>query len=378
MTASQSAHHRRVVANAKRVVVKAGSSSLAQADGHLDSDRVDRLAGVISERRAVGQHVVLVSSGAIASGVGPLGLDRIPTDIATAQAAASVGQGELVGAYSLAFRRRGLVVGQVLLTAHDFWRRAHYRNAQRALDRLLDLGVIPVVNENDAVATDEIRMGDNDRLAALVAHLVRADALVLLSDVDALYDLPPGQPGAQVITTVESARQLDEVEVRGPGSPLGSGGMRTKIEAAEIATAAGIPVVLASADLAAAALAGEPTGTLFKPTGRRRSSRLLWLAHATESCGSIVIDEGAVRAVRDRGASLLPAGVIMARGDFVAGDAVDIVSEDGRAVARGIVSYDATEIPALIGRSTHELAADLGSGYERELVHRDDLVVREP
>ncbi len=371
-----SASQRDQIAKAKRVVVKAGSSSLTTPTGKLDEHRLAELVDVVARQVRSGREIVLVSSGAIASGLGPLGLARPPLDLPTAQAAASVGQGALVAAYAAAFARHGILAGQVLLTADDFGRRVHYRNAQAVLARLIDLGIVPVVNENDAVATDEIRMGDNDRLAALVAHLVGAGALVLLSDVDALYDAPPDSPGSKMISDVRSLADLADAQVRGPGSPVGSGGMRTKVEAARIATSAAVPVVLTSAANAGAALDGQPVGTLFHPTGRRRSNRLMWLAFASDTRGELVLDAGAVRAIVQAGASLLPAGVVAVRGEFVAGDPIDLVAEDGSPVARGLVNYDAVEIPGLLGRSTSDLAAELGPEYERELVHRDDLVLR--
>jgi glutamate 5-kinase len=354
---------RAAVASAARIVVKVGSSSLTAGGGGLDRGRLDALVDTLAGRSGL----VLVSSGAIAAGLAPLGLARRPRDLATQQAAASVGQAELVHAYSLAFGRHERTVGQVLLTADDVVRRAHYKNAQTTLDRLLALGVVPVVNENDAVATDEIRFGDNDRLAALVAHLVRADALVLLSDVDGLYDGDPRTPGTSLIPEVTSAADLDGAVIGGTGSHVGTGGMASKVDAARIATAAGIPVLLGSAVAAGALLQGEG-GTLFAATGYRLSARLLWLAHASTPCGQLVLDDGAVAAVCGRRLSLLPAGVVSVSGEFAAGDPVELVSADGKAVARGLVAYDAAELPALLGRSTRELGL-------REVVHRDDLVV---
>ncbi len=256
----------------------------------------------------------------------------------------------------------------MLLTADDVVRRSHYRNAQTSLDRLLALGVVPVVNENDAVATDEIRFGDNDRLAALVAHLVRADALLLLSDVDGLYDGDPRTPGAQLISEVHGPQDLTGVVVGGAGGAgLGRGGMASKVEAAALATRAGVPVLLTATTQVAAALRGEG-GTFFAPTGARSPGRLLWLAHASTPRGRLLLDAGAVRAVVERGASLLPAGVTGVEGDFAAGDPVELTGPDGLAVARGLVAYDAAELPALLGRSTRELGL-------REVVHRDDLVI---
>ena len=366
---------RTVVASAARVVVKVGSSSLTSSAGGLDAARVDALVDALGARLGAGIEIVLVSSGAIATGIGPLGITRRPRDLATQQAAASVGQGLLLAHYTGAFARHGRTVGQVLLTAEDVTRRAHYRNAQRTLYRLLELGVVPIVNENDTVATDEIRFGDNDRLAALVAHLVHADLLLLLSDVDGLYDGPPSRAGTRLVPEVRGEADLAGVTVRGTGSGVGLGGMVTKVEAARIATSAGVPVVLTSAANAAAALRGADVGTLFHPTGGRRGTRLLWLAHATDARGRLTLDPGAVDAVVRRRLSLLPAGITHVTGRFVAGDPVDLVDENGHAVARGLVNFDATELPGLLGRSTRELARELGPAYEREVVHRDDLVL---
>jgi glutamate 5-kinase len=365
---------RAAVAGARRVVVKVGSSSLTSADGHLDGDRVDALVAALAALRAEGREVVLVSSGAIAAGLGPLRLARRPRDLATLQAAASVGQGALVHRYAAAFGGHGLAVGQVLLTAEDVVRRGHYLNARRTLDRLLALGVVPVVNENDAVATAEIRFGDNDRLAALVANLVAADLLVLLSDVAGVYDADPRRsPDAHLLTEADVAA-LDAVAT-GPGGAQGTGGMTTKVEAARIAAGSGVHVVVAHADAVAAAVRGEETGTYVAASGPRTGSRLLWLAHASTPNGRLLLDDGAVRAVVERRLSLLPAGVTGAEGEFAAGDPVELVGPDRRVVARGLVNYGSAELPALLGRSTRDLAAELGPAYEREVVHRDDLVL---
>jgi len=366
---------RDVVANSRRIVVKVGSSSLTSPDGGLDQQRVDAIVEALADRVAQGIEIVLVSSGAIATGLPTLGVKKRPRDLATQQAAASVGQGLLLAHYTGAFARHGRTVGQVLLTAEDVTRRVRYRNAQRTLYRLLELGVVPIVNENDTVATDEIRFGDNDRLAALVAHLVHADLLVLLSDVDGLYDGSPSKAGSQLIPEVAGSADLDGVAVGGTGSGVGLGGMVTKVEAARIATAAGIPVVLTSAAQAVPALRGEVVGTLFHPTGERTGTRLLWLAHATSPSGRLVLDAGAVEAVSKRRLSLLPAGVTSVEGTFVAGDPVDIVDEAGHVVARGLVNFDSSELPGLLGRSTRDLARELGPAYEREVVHRDDMVL---
>ncbi|WP_191273696.1 glutamate 5-kinase [Nocardiopsis terrae] len=368
---------RAAVAEARRVVVKVGSSSLTTPDGLIDSGRIRGLVEVLAARRAVGQEVILVSSGAVAAGMSPLGMTRRPHDLASQQAAASVGQGLLVSSYAAELAGHGLTAAQVLLTVEDMMRRVQHRNAQRTLRRLLDIGALPIVNENDTVATHEIRFGDNDRLAALVAHLMRADALVLLSDVDALYDGNPADPGTSVVHLVRGRTDLDGIDIGSTGKRgVGTGGMVTKVDSARIATEAGVHTVLTSAANARAALAGERVGTFFAPAdGRRPSARQLWLAHATAGRGSLVLDPGAVNAVVTEKASLLPAGVIRVRGEFSAGDPVDLRDEEGVVVARGLVNYDAAEVPDLMGRSTRWLAREMGPSYERELVHRDDLVV---
>lgn len=362
------------VVEARRIVVKIGSSALTSAVGGLDGSRVDALVDAICESVPKAE-VVLVSSGAIAAGLAPLGLPKRPRDLARQQAAASVGQGLLIARYTQSFARHGRRVGQVLLTADDVTRRSHYRNAVSTLNTLLELGVVPVVNENDTVATQEIRFGDNDRLAALVAHLVDADLLLLLSDVDALYDGDPATPGARPIREVRGPKDLEGVSIGSAGKAgVGTGGMLTKVEAARIATGAGIPVVLTTAAHADRALRGEPIGTLFHRTGKRGAARRLWLAHATTARGVLTLDRGAVAAVTERGSSLLPAGITAVSGGFAAGEPVDLCGPDGELIGRGLVNYDAAELPTLLGRSTRDLAAEFGAQYEREVVHRDDLV----
>ncbi|WP_425956582.1 glutamate 5-kinase [Xylanimonas sp. McL0601] len=367
---------RQALPTARRVVVKIGSSSLTGADGHLDLEALRALVDVLAARHAAGTQVVLVTSGAVAAGIGPLGLAARPKDLATMQAAASVGQGMLVARYAESFAHHGLRVGQILLTAEDTVRRLRYKNAQRSLSRLLALGVVPVINENDAVTTDELKFGDNDRLAALVSHLVSADALVLLTDVDGLHDRPPTRPGAQRIAHVGDLAEVADVPVSSRGSAVGTGGMVTKLESVRIATGSGIPVVLTAARNAAPALAGEDVGTFFAATGRRASARRLWIAHAARVRGRLHVDDGAARALLGGRASLLPAGITRVEGDFDAGDPVELVAPDGAVVARGLVAFDSQELPALLGRQTAELREELGEGYDREVVHRDDLVLQ--
>ncbi|SDO57675.1 glutamate 5-kinase [Klenkia soli] len=363
---------REAVAAAHRVVVKVGSSSLTSLEAGLDEGRLRALVDVLAALRAAGRDVVLVSSGAIGTGLAPLGVTGRPRDLATAQAAASVGQLRLMRAYADAFAEHGITVGQVLLTADDLTRRGHYRNARQTVDRLLALGVLPVVNENDTVATEEIRFGDNDRLAALVAHLAVADALVLLSDIDAVYDGDPRVGPASRIDTVTGPDDLAAVVLGSAArNGVGTGGMATKVEAAFIAAQAGVPVVVTSTAQAAAALAGEPVGTLFAAHGRRPSARQFWLRYASRPRGRVLLDAGAVAAVRERGASLLAAGVTGVTGEFLADDPVELVGPDGVVVARGLVSYDAREMPGLVGRSTGDLEPD----HRRPVVHRDEMVL---
>jgi glutamate 5-kinase len=364
-----------LVQSARRIVVKVGSSSLTTKDGRLDPDQIAILVDTLAACRSRGVELVLVSSGAIAAGLGPLALPKRPRDLSRQQAAASVGQGLLIHRYTEEFARHDLIAGQVLLTVDDVTRRSHYRNAQRTIGALLEMGAIPIVNENDTVATSEIRFGDNDRLAALVAHLVHADLLILLSDVSGLFDGPPKEPGTSLIPEVKPGDDLSEIRISGPGSKIGTGGMITKLEAASIANEAGIPVVLTNMSHADQALLGDTVGTFFHSTGRKRPSRLLWLAHATEPKGTLSLDEGAVAAICERRASLLPAGVTGLTGKFVAGDPVDLVDGAGKSIARGLVNYDASELPALFGRSTKELARELGAEYEREIIHRDAMVL---
>ncbi|MFC5053792.1 glutamate 5-kinase [Saccharothrix xinjiangensis] len=366
---------RQAVSAASRVVVKVGSSSLTTAQGGLDRSRLDALVDAVAARRAAGSQVVLVSSGAIAAGLAPLGVTRRPRDLATQQAAASVGQLALAHAYANSFGRYSLTVGQVLLTADDVVRRAHYRNAQRTFSRLLALGAVPVVNENDTVATEEIRFGDNDRLAALVAHLVGADALFLLSDVDALYDGDPRRPGAQRVTEVGGPSDVDGVRAGSAGaSGLGTGGMASKLAAARLAASAGIPVLLAGAADATRALSAADVGTAFAVTGPRLTARRFWLGHAAGATGRLRLDDGAVAAVVGRRRSLLAAGITDVEGTFEAGDVVELVDPSGHVVARGVVAFDAAELPGLIGRKS----ADLPAEQRREVVHADDLVPLRP
>ncbi len=361
--------HREAIRSARSIVVKIGTTALTDPSGMFDTGRLAALTDAIEARMKAGSDVVIVSSGAIAAGIEPLGLNKRPTDLATKQAAASVGQVALVNAWSSAFGRYGRTVGQVLLTAHDISQRVQHTNAQRTLDRLRALHAVAIVNENDTVATNEIRFGDNDRLSALVAHLVGADALVLLSDIDGLYDSDPRKGNARFIADVAGPDDLDGVTA-GQGSKLGTGGMRSKLSSALLAADAGVPVLLAAAADAGAALTDASVGTVFAARQTRMSARRFWLRYAAESTGVLTLDDGAVRAVVSQRRSLLPAGITALEGQFHGGDVVELHGTAGDLVARGVVAYDASELATMIGRSTTDLPAEL----RRPAVHADDLV----
>ncbi|WP_309321971.1 glutamate 5-kinase [Actinomyces stomatis] len=355
------------------MVVKVGSSSLTRADGGLDLNRIDILAGLIAGMRRRGHDVVLVSSGAVASGLVPLGLSRRPDELSLLQAAASVGQGRLAARWEAAMSAYGLVTAQVLLTAHDVAIRSHYRTVRATFDSLLSLGAVPIINENDAVATSEFSLGDNDRLAALVAHLVTADVLVLLTDVDGLWTARPGTPGATPIRHVRSSADLEGVSVSGRGSFVGTGGMTTKLQAATIACASGTTTLIARADDATGLLGQEqvPTdlGTWFEPTGPHRPSRRLWMAHASQPEGRVLIDAGAARALTVGKKSLLLPGLTGVDGDFESGSVVDVVGPDG-VLARGICRYAAAELREVLAAQAEGTAAP---DHVAPVIHRDDL-----
>ena len=360
--------YREDIASARRIVVKIGSSSLTDDDGRVDPDRIDTIADALEARMARGTDVIVVSSGAVACGMGPLELSQKPTDLATKQAAASVGQVLLAQEWARSFARYGRTIGQVLLTASDAGVRDRARNAQRTVDRLRQLKAVPIVNENDTVATSDMSFGDNDRLAALVSHLAFADALFLLSDVDGLFDRNPAEPGAQFVPEVKSGKDLRGV-VAGDGGRLGTGGMAAKVSAARLASRAGVPVLLTSMDNIGAALNEAQVGTCFWPREDRLSAWKFWVLYAAESHGRLHLDKGAVDAVIEGRKSLLSVGITRVEGDFSQGDVVDIVSDEGRLVGRGEVSYDSTMLDGIIGKSTN----DLPDIAQRPVVHADYL-----
>ena len=363
-------------------VVKVGSSSLRRGDGRLDDDQISALTDQLAEVRAAGTALVLVSSGAVAAGLGQLGMSARPTDMATLQAAASVGQGELVHRYQRQLARHGIPAAQILLTQDDFVRRARYLNARTTFRRVLQLGALPVVNENDAVATEELAYGDNDRLAALVASMLDARVLVLLSDVDGLFDRDPGtDPAARLVPRVDDIDAIDPATVGGTGSWVGSGGMRTKVESARVAVLSACHAVVANArnpSVVVDAVAGAPVGTWFVAQPRRLEARRLWIGFALSTSGRIHVDAGAALALVERGTSLLAVGITAVEGRFSAGEAVEVCDPDGRVIARGLVNFDTEDVRRLAGRSTLAATEELGPAYGREVIHRDDLVVLTP
>ena len=361
------------VSGASRIVVKIGSSSLTRADGGLDLNRIDAVARLVSRWRGRDREVVIVSSGAVAAGLDPLGFSAKPKDLPSVQAAAAMGQGLLMARWTAAFQAHHLDAAQVLLTTDDVMRRDHYTNVRASLTRLLGLGVVPILNENDAVTTRELRFGDNDRLAALIAQMIKADALVLLTDVDGLYTAPPDHPGSQLIERVAGVDDLMSVLVTGAGSRVGTGGMATKVQAAMLATASGIGVQLASANDLRAVLEGTHVGTWFEPSAQRPASRRLWIAHVAPSRGEIIVDEGAARAITEGKKSLLVAGVHSVLGHFEAGDVVDVASPTGL-IARGVSGYDSDTLAEVAGAGMEQLAA-AGFEHPRPAIHRDDLAV---
>ena len=358
-------------------VVKIGTSSLTDEAGEIDRRAVEKLCGEVAAARADGHQVVVVTSGAISAGLPALGMGgRRPNDPETLQAIAAVGQSRLMRVYDDVLARHDLVGGQVLLAPLDFMVRQQYLHARQTLRRLLSLGVVPIVNENDAIADDEIRFGDNDRLAALVAHLVTADVLVLLTDTPGVLTADPRlDTGASLIEEIlEVDHELERV-AGGAGTERGSGGMASKLAAAKIAAWSGVRAVIAAADrpgVVAGALAGTPgVGTVVRPRDRRLPARKLWIAFALPPGGTVVVDAGARRALTERATSLLPAGVVGVQGSFDADEAVEVADPDGRVFAKGLVRHSAVQLTALAGRKTSDLPADL----PHEVIHRDDLVV---
>jgi glutamate 5-kinase len=356
-------------------VVKVGSSSVTLDSGELDDDALVKLCREIATARDHGHEIVLVLSGAIAAGLRVLGFERRPTDLGVLQAIAAVGQPRLLERLGAMLGEYGIVAAQVLLTPYDFVHRSQYLHARETLQRLLVLGVLPVVNENDTVADDEIRYGDNDRLAALVSHLLGAEALVLLTDTEGLFTADPRQDGeASLIEEIVEVDGALEQVAGASGTARGSGGMASKLAAAKIAAWSGVRTVIAAAaapDVIADALDGRPVGTSFRPRDQRLPARKLWIAFARGANGRVVVDSGARLALTDGGKSLLPAGVRAAEGEFDIDDAVEVVDENGSVFAKGLVRLTSRTLREVIGVRTAQLPA----GVSHEVIHRDDLVL---
>ena len=366
---------------AQRVVAKVGSATLMGTDGALDQAFIDDLAGQIEALRAEGREVVLVTSGAIAAALAPMGFEARPDDMPTLQACASVGQVILVDTYARAFARFGSTVGQILLTRNDTGSRSAYLHARETIDRLLNLGVVPIVNENDTVAVDEIRFGDNDSLAAIVGALVGADLVVLLSDIDGLYTADPHtDPNATLIPQVDVVDDAVLALAGGSASGVGTGGMRTKVHAGRAMQLAGIPLVVCKGRQPHAlvdAARGMAVGTRFvaDPNGAHESARKLWIGFAGHDAGSVVIDDGACEALHARGGSLLPVGVVRVDGAFERGDVIGVHDLQGTLVARGISGYTAAEADLTRGMRLDMVGRVVPSLADTPLVHRDELIV---
>jgi glutamate 5-kinase len=369
---------RRTLTKARRVVVKVGSNLVTAPGLGADPDRIERLAADVAAVRQ-DREVALVSSGAIATGMARLALAERPRSIPEKQAAAAVGQSALMWQYEIAFKRHGIAVGQVLLTAQDIGDRRRYLNARNTLLALLAFGVVPIVNENDTVAIEEIKVGDNDNLSALVASLVEADLLVVLTDVDGLYTADPARhAGATKLDTVEAITEEILAMAGAHDGGVSVGGMATKLQAAQKAAASGVPMVIASGrepDVLTRILSGEAVGTWFVPKADRLGARKRWIAFAVSPQGRLVVDAGAVRALTRQGRSLLPSGVTAIEGEFGSGDVVAVADGESREFARGLVNFDAGELRRISGAKTQEIEARLGYKSFDEVIHRDNLVI---
>jgi glutamate 5-kinase len=363
----------------KRLVVKIGSNILTDAKEGLDNRRIHLIAKDVAGLTDLGFDVVLVSSGAIAAGMKKLGLKERPKDVKLKQASAAIGQSSLMWAYEKNFSEFNKKVAQVLLTREDFSDRRRYINSKNTLTTLLNYGVIPIVNENDTVATDEIKFGDNDNLATLVASLIEAERLIILSDVEGLYtEDPKVHPSARIIEHVEEITPQLEAKAKSTGSIVGTGGMYSKLLAAKKAVNHGIAVHIINGrkdGLLCSLLRGTHSGTLFKPKEGRLSLRKGWIAYSTRAKGSIMLDEGAVKAIIQGGKSLLPSGIISVEGDFDIGDAVYCLDSKKNRIAKGLTNYSYSEVGKIKGKKTSEIEKILGYKYSDEVIHRDNLVL---
>lgn len=363
----------------KRLVIKIGSNILTSEDNGLDLERIQSIADDISSVRDSGCEVVVVSSGAVAAGMKKLELKEKPRDIVLKQASAAVGQSSLMWAYEKCFNTHGKKVAQILLTRDDFADRKRYINSRNTVITLLSYEVVPIINENDTVATDEIRFGDNDHLASLVAGLIDAERLIILSDVEGLFtDDPRKNPGARLIEIVETITPELEEMAGGSGSAVGTGGMFSKLLAAKRTVHHGITVNIINGrtkGVISSLLKGVRHGTEFRPQETRLSSKKGWIAYACRTKGSITIDDGAAKALTQGGKSLLPSGIVSLSGSFEAGDAVYCIDAKGSRIAKGLANYSSSEIEKIKGKKTSEIESILGYRYSDEVIHRDNLAL---
>lgn len=370
-----------IAAAASTIVVKVGTRVLTQSDGTLNDERIAQLAEELHAIQASGRRPVLVSSGAVGAGMSQLGLKRRPIDIAKLQAVAAVGQTKLIEAYDRTFRRHGRHAAQVLLTAGDLDIRQRYLNVRNTLRTLLEYGAIPVINENDTVAVDELMttFGDNDRLAAMVTNLLCAPLLIILSDVEGLYDGDPSLPGSRLLSTVTQMDDSLDNFVRDKLTGLSKGGMASKLRAARMVTSAGEAVIIASGRdpcVLGRILAGETVGTVFLPQGRSISPKKRWIGFSTQRPrGQIVLDAGACRAISEQGRSLLAIGISTSEGTFEKGDVVSVVAPDGTELARGLTNYNSADLAKIQGMKSDRIAEALGHRPYEEVIHRDNLVL---
>jgi glutamate 5-kinase len=367
------------LADAKRIVVKVGTSTLTYGSGKLNLDQIEKLVRELSDLVNQGKEIILVSSGAVGAGMARLGLKEKPKTMPEIQAAAAVGQGILMHTYEKLFGEYGQIVAQVLLTREDSVNRKRYVNSRNTLMSLLAMQVIPVINENDAVAVDELKIGDNDTLSAMVASIVDADLLIILSDVDGLYTAnPQNHSEARLVEEVTDITAEIESLAGGPGTPTGTGGMHTKIQAAKIAVNSGVVMVIASGShsgIVREIVSGAKLGTLFLPKENRLQIRKRWLAFGARVHGAVTVDKGCEQAILKGGSSLLAAGIKAVDGDFEHGNTIRILTAEGREIARGIANYNASEARRIMGAHTNEITAILGSKPYDEVIHRDNLVL---
>ena len=368
------------IAEAKRVVVKVGTSTITYSNGKINYEKIEKLARIMTDLQNQGKEMILVSSGAGAAGVGRLGLDAKPSTIPGKQACAAVGQGILMHIYERLFGEYGQVVAQVLLTKADMVNRHSYANARNALQEMISWGVIPIINENDVVAIDEFKIGDNDNLSALVASLADADLDILLSDIDGLYTAnPKTHPEAKLVSVVEEVTPAIEATAGGGGSKNATGGMLTKLQAAKNAMSAGIALVIANGEnleVLRRIMKGEPVGTLFVPRENHLRFRNQWLAFGSKISGQLIVDDGLAKALRQKGScSILPVGITRVEGNFDSGDTVSVLDQEGHELARGMTNYSAEDLELIKGCKTGQIEEKIGYKHYDEVIHRDNLVV---